>query len=149
MLAECDAPEWKLKFEEDHRFLREVIYAGLTDLNAGFDSPLICHFSPEDFLTMMDRCESLKVRVIAIEVFTADVAPPCKVGLLQVEISAEDGYDWPRRLVREYQKRSDITICASFDVPDTVLKSNLPAGVQGTMGIPPRKHRRRRRSFRR
>jgi hypothetical protein len=117
MLAECDAPEWKLKFDEDHRFLREVIYAGLTDLNAGFDSPLICHFSPEDFLTVMDRCELLKVRVIAIEVFKIDAEPAWKVGLLQVEIPSEDGYDWTRRLVREYQKRSDITICASFDVP--------------------------------
>jgi hypothetical protein len=124
MLAECDTPEWKLKFEEDHRFLREVIYAGLTDLNTGFDSPLICHFSTKDFLTVIDRCESLKVRVIAIEVFTTDAEPPWKVGLLQVEISPEDGYDWPRRLVREYQERSDITICASFDVPDAVLKSN-------------------------
>ena len=124
MLAECDTPERKLKFEEDHRFLLEVIYAGLTDLNTGFDSPLIYHFSPEDFLTVIDRCESLKVRVIAIEVFTTDVAPPCKVGLLQVEISAEDGYDWARRLVREYEERSDITICASFDVPNAVLESN-------------------------
>jgi hypothetical protein len=34
--------------------VRDVIYAGLTDLNTGFDSPLICHFSPEDFLTMID-----------------------------------------------------------------------------------------------
>jgi hypothetical protein len=123
MLAECDLPEWKLKFEEDHRFLRRVIYAGLTDLNTGFDSPLIGHFSPKDFLTVIDRCESLKVRVIAIEVFTTDAEPPWKVGLLQVEISPEDGYDWPRRLVRQYQERSDITICASFDVPDAVLKS--------------------------
>ena len=73
---------------------------------------------------MIDRCESLKVRVIAIEVFTTDAEPPWKVGLLQVEISPEDGYDWPRRLVREYQERSDITICASFDVSDALPKSN-------------------------
>jgi hypothetical protein len=124
MLAECDTPEWKLKFEEDHRFLREVIYAGLTDLNTGFDSPMIGHFSPEDFLTVIDRCEALNVRVIGVEVFTTDVEPPWKVGLLEVEISPQDGYDWPRRLVREYQERSDITICASFDVPDAALKSN-------------------------
>jgi hypothetical protein len=124
ILAECDTPESKAKFEEDHRFLREVIYAGLTDLNTGFDSPLIGHFSPEDFLTVIDRCEALNVRVIGVEVFTTDVEPPWKVGLLGVEISPEDGYDWPRRLVREYQERSDITICATFDVPDAVLKSN-------------------------
>jgi hypothetical protein len=124
MLAECDTPESKLKSEEDHRFLREFIYAGLTDLNTGFDSPLIGHFSPADFLTVIDRCESLNVRIIGIEVFTTEVEPPWQVGLLEVEISPEDGYDWPRRLVREYQERSDITICATFDVPDAVLKSN-------------------------
>jgi hypothetical protein len=124
MLAACDTLEWKLKFDEDHRFVRDVIYAGLTDLNTGFDSPLICHFSPEDFLTMIDRCESLNVRIIGVEVFTTDVALPWKVGLLQVEISSEDGYHWSRRLVRDYQERSDITICASFDVPHAVLKSN-------------------------
>lgn len=124
MFAELGTPESKLKSEKKDRFLREVIYTGLTDLNTGFDSPLIGHFSLEDFLTVIDRCESLKVPVIAIEVFTTDAEPPWKVGLLQVEISPEDGYDWPRRLVREYQERSDITICASFDVPDAVLKSN-------------------------
>jgi hypothetical protein len=124
MLAEWDTPESKLKFEEENRFLREVIYAGLTDLNRGLDSPLIGHFSPEDFLTVIDRCESLNVRIIGIEVFTTDVEPPWNVGLLGIEISHEDGYDWPRRVVQQYQERSDVTIGASFDGPDPILKSN-------------------------
>jgi hypothetical protein len=59
MFAELRTPESKLRFEQSHRFLRRVIYAGLKDLNTGFDSPLICHFSPEDFLIVTDRCESL------------------------------------------------------------------------------------------
>jgi hypothetical protein len=71
MFAEMDTPESKLKFEEDDRFLRQVVYAGLRDLNVGFDSPLICHFSPVDFLTVISRCESLHVRVIGIEIFTS------------------------------------------------------------------------------
>jgi hypothetical protein len=29
---------------------------------------------------MIDRCESLNVRIIGVEVFTTDVAPPWKVG---------------------------------------------------------------------
>jgi hypothetical protein len=124
MLTEWHTPASQLKFEEDHRFLRDVIYAGLTDLNTGFDSLLIGHFSLEDFVVVIHRCESLNVRIIGIEVFTNDVELPWKVGLLSVEISPEDGYDWPRRLVMEYQERSDITICASFDVPDAVLNSH-------------------------
>jgi hypothetical protein len=98
MFAEMDTPESKLKFEEDHRVLREVVYAGLRDFNTGFDSPQIGHFSPVDFLTVIGRCESLHVRVIGIEVFTTDVKPPCKVGFLEIEISSEDGYEWARRL---------------------------------------------------
>jgi hypothetical protein len=125
MFAEWDTPESKLKLEQEDRFLREVIYDGLTDLNTGFDSPLIGHFSPEDFLTVIDRCESLNVRIIGIEVFTTDVDPPWKVKMLWIEISSEDGgYDWARRSVRKYMERSDITISATFDVPGAVLESN-------------------------
>jgi hypothetical protein len=49
MLAEMETPEWKLKYQADHRFLREVIYAGLQDLNTGFDSPLVWPFLPGGF----------------------------------------------------------------------------------------------------
>jgi hypothetical protein len=129
MLAELATPESKLKFDQKNRFEREVIYAGLTDLNTGFDSDLIGHFSPEDFLIVIDRCEALNVEVIGIEVFTTDVEPPWKVGFLEVKISPEyGGYDWARRLVREYMERSDITICATFKVPDALLKSNPKQG---------------------
>jgi hypothetical protein len=124
ILAEWDSPESKLKFEQSHRFLRRVIYAGLKDLNTGFDSPLACHFSPEDFLIVIDRCESLGVEVIGVEVFTTDVEPPYKAGLEDIEISPVPGYDWARRLVSKYMETPAITICATFDVPDALLKSN-------------------------
>ena len=107
----CDCPGSQVKFDEDHRFLREVVYAGLKDLNTGFDSPLIGHFSPADFLVVIDRCELLHIRVIGIEVFAAGR------DFLEVEISPEDGHDWARRLVQRYQGRSDVTICATFGVP--------------------------------
>jgi hypothetical protein len=45
------------------------------------------------------------------------VEPPSKVEMLEVEISPEDGYEWARRLVRRYQGKPDITICATFGVP--------------------------------
>jgi hypothetical protein len=124
MFAELNTPESKLKFEQQHRFLREVIYAGLSDLNGCFDSPLIGHFSPEGFLTVIDRCEALNVDVIGIEVFTTDVEPPYKTGLEDIEISPVPGYDWARRLVRKYMEFRDITVCATLRVPDALLKSN-------------------------
>jgi hypothetical protein len=124
ILADWDSPESNLKFEQENRFEREVLYAGLADLNTGFDSDLIGHFSPEEFLTVIDRCEVLGVEVIGIEVFTTDVEPPWKVGFLGVETSPVPGYDWARQLVRKYMEKSDITITATFDVPDELLKSN-------------------------
>ena len=123
MFAEWDTPESKLKFEQKNHFEREALYAGLTDLNTGFDSPLIGHFSPGDFLIVIDRCESLSVRIIGIEVSTTDVEPPSKVQMVDIEISPEEGYDWSRRLVRKYMEKSAITISATFDVPDELLKS--------------------------
>jgi hypothetical protein len=124
MFAEMDTPEWKLRFEQENQFEREVLFAGLTNLNTGFDSPLIGHFSPEDFLVVVDRCESLGVEVIGVEVFTTDVEPPYKAGLEDIEISPVPGYDWARRLVRKYMETRAITICATFHLPDAFLNSN-------------------------
>jgi hypothetical protein len=124
MLAELNTLEAKLKFERKHQYEREVLYAGLANLNTGFDSPLVGHFSPEDFLIVIDRCESLGVEVIGVEVFTTDVEPPYKAGLEDIEISPVPGYDWARRLVSKYMETPAITICATFDVPDALLKSN-------------------------
>jgi hypothetical protein len=107
MTATCDRPGSQLKLEEDHRFLRELVFAGFKDLNTGFDSPLIGHFSPEDFLVVIDRCERLHVHVIGIEIFAS------RRDFLEVEISPQDGYEWARRLVQKYQGRSDVTICAT------------------------------------
>jgi hypothetical protein len=123
MFAELNTPESKLRSEKEDRFLQEVIYTGLTDLNTGFDSPLIGHFSPEEFLIVLDRCEALNVEVIGIEVFTTDVEPPSKVQMVDIEISPVPGYDWARRFVREYMEESGITISATFDVPDALLNS--------------------------
>jgi hypothetical protein len=101
MFAEMETPEWKLRFEQRNQFEREVLLAGLTELNTGFDSPLVGHFSTADCSTVIGRCESLNVRVIKIEVFTTDVEPPSKVQMVEIEISPEEGYDWTRRLVRK------------------------------------------------
>jgi hypothetical protein len=115
--------EQGIKFEEDRQFMQRVVFAGLANLNTGFDSPLICHFSPTDFSKVIERCGHLHVRIIGIEVFLIGG------GMLEVEISEEDGFEWTRRLVDRYQQRSDVTICATFDVPDSA-KSGTPASVQ-------------------
>jgi hypothetical protein len=109
IFAELDTPESKLKFEQGNNFEREVLYAGLTDLNTG-DSDLIGHFSAGEFLIVIDRCEVLGVEVIGIEVFTTDVEPPAKAGLEDIEISPVPGYDWARQSVRKYMVRPSVCL---------------------------------------
>lgn len=111
-LAEAETPEWKQKFEEGQRFLREVIYAGLVDLNTGYDAPLVNHFTPVDFLMVIDRCEARSVRIIGIEIFHV---VPNEVGFLSCEFPR--GYEAARRLVRKYSRRANITVSGTFDVP--------------------------------
>jgi hypothetical protein len=111
----------RLKFEEDHRFMRESVFTGLANLNTGFDSPLIYHFSPINFRTVIDRCEHWHVGIIGIEVFEVTAAA---AELLEVEISSEDGYEWTRRLVRRYDAMPNVTMSATFHVPDAALKSS-------------------------
>ena len=43
-VCELGTPDLKLRSEKENQFEREVLYAGLTDLNTGFDSNLIGHF---------------------------------------------------------------------------------------------------------
>jgi hypothetical protein len=45
------------RLREERRFLQAEVFAGLKDLNTGFDSPLISHFSAIDFLEVINRCE--------------------------------------------------------------------------------------------
>lgn len=45
MMEVLDSPEWQAKHEKDQQFLRDFVYSGFTDINTGFDSPRICHFS--------------------------------------------------------------------------------------------------------
>jgi hypothetical protein len=85
MFAETDSPEWKLRFEQEKQFEREVLYAGLTDLNTGFDSSSIGHFSPAHFFIVIDRCEALNIEVIGIEVLAISVEPAWKAGLVEME----------------------------------------------------------------
>jgi hypothetical protein len=123
-IAHPATPKRKSKLKKHLRFLRKFVYAGLPDLNTGFDSPLVVHLSPEDFLVVIDLCEALHVHVKGIEVFTTDVEPPSRATVVDynIPIPPEDGYEWARQFVRQYEGAFDITICATFGVPDSVYK---------------------------
>ena len=90
--------EEHLKFEAKRRFMEDVAYVGLENINTGFDSPSVFHFSPTDFGSLIDRCERLQVHINGIDVFTTDG------GFIECIFAMDDGspdesFDWARRLV--------------------------------------------------
>jgi len=108
--------------EAETRFLRQRVFYGLSDLNTGYDSPLISHFNGDDFSQVVDRCEPLGVRIIGVEVFLN------RIVLLNVEISPEYGYEWVRRLIHSYRSQSNVSFAASYDVPNDVSNSSAEQG---------------------
>jgi hypothetical protein len=126
-------PAEQLRLADERRFMEQEVYAGLKNLNTGFDSPSIHHFSPTEFGIVIDRCERLQVHVNGIEVFTDDG------GFIECVFAMDDGspdrsYDWARRLVQRYQGTRDITLTATFSVPDLALASRLPTSDLGPIG---------------
>ena len=123
-------PAEQLRLEEKHRFMEEVVYAGLENINTGFDAAGIFHFSPADFGKVIDRCEHLHVHPNGIEVFSTDG------GFIDCVFAMDDGspdesFDWTRRLVKKYQEVPDITMSATFNIPDSALASSVPTSDMG------------------
>jgi hypothetical protein len=116
----------RIQFEAKHQFMEQVVFVGLKNLNAGFDAQGIHHFSPVDFGEVISRCKPLHVTPIGIDIFTTDG------GLIDCEIRAanismEETNSWAQRLVQAYEGTPDITMSATFDVPDSLLNSSGPS----------------------
>ena len=108
-----------MELDDKHRFIHEVLFAGLVNRNTGFDSSLIPHVSSEDFLVVLDRCAVTGAGICGVEIF--DVSRwerDQQVDFLGVWIRPEEGLEWARRLVREYADQPTITVCATFYTPD-------------------------------
>ena len=99
-------------------FLRKFVFRGLNDLKPAWDSPVIAHFDAGDFIRVVDRCTVLGVRIIGIEIFTTEGQ------VLDIEILEADSNSWCVSFVQKYQERIDLSICATYEVPDRVL--NMP-----------------------
>jgi hypothetical protein len=136
-LLRAETDEERLKRDLAARFLLERVFAGLANINTGFDGASIVHVSPEDFCIVIDRCEDLQVTFFGIEVFSTNVDPPWKVAFLEVQISPGQGYEWAREVVGKYKGRLDVTICATYDVPDILLNSMENEGGSANEGRSP------------
>jgi hypothetical protein len=126
LLSSLQDPEWNAKFDADHRFMEEGVYIGLEDLNSGFDSEGIYHFSVNDFANVIDRCEYMGVGLNGIESF--DISPWQTEGhvyALDCVFPAKDQnqYEWTRKYLKQFEGQADISFSATFNIPEEVLKS--------------------------
>ena len=118
MLAQLEDPEVLARLSAEESFLRKFVFRGLNDLKPAWDSLVIAHFDAGDFIRVVDRCTVLGVRIVGIEIFTT------KGQVLDIEIPEADSNSWCVSFVQKYQERIDLSICATYEVPDRVL--NMP-----------------------
>lgn len=52
---------------KEKEFLEKYVFYDLTDINDGFDSPLIKYFNKEDFEKVLDRAEFYGINIFGIE----------------------------------------------------------------------------------
>lgn len=100
------------KTDPEYQFLWDVIFRGLEDLNTGFDSPTLPHFSPDDFAIVIQRCAKHHVSIIGIEVYEISSWPICMLDVC--------GGRHARRLVKAYCNHPGISFSAVFDVGENV-----------------------------
>ena len=118
MLTHLKDPEVVARLCAEKSFLRNFVFRGLNDLKPAWDSPVTAHFNAGDFIRVVDRCTVLGVGIIGIEIFTTEGQ------VLDIEIPEADSNSWCVSFVQKYQERIDLSICATYEVPDRVL--NMP-----------------------
>ncbi len=117
-------PSERLQSEEEQRFLKDVVFAGLMNLNTGFDSPSIFHVTPEDFVAVIDRCDYLGVGINGIEAFSIDTWPSQHfVSYLRTWFAGDECYRGARKILQHYLDIADESVSATFIVPMTVLQA--------------------------
>ncbi len=104
--------------DRKQKYLDEQVFYGLTDLNTGFDSPVIRYFSAEEFAIVLERVEQLKLGIFGIE--------PWKnghfFGVSSFEDYTEDPTDsqWYKRAFREFLAlEQELQYAASYYIPGT------------------------------
>lgn len=123
MLAKWEDPATEVRLCAERLFLRNYVFQGLIDLKPAFDSPQIAHFRAADFLRVVDRCTLLGVRIIGVEICGPEGED------VDIEIPEEESNAWCVSLVQKYQDRIDLSLCATYEVPDSVL-SMPPASLE-------------------
>lgn len=109
---------------DDRAFLDMYVFAGLHDLNDGFDTPSISYFSREDFETVLERVARLGLGVYGIEPWPNGEYACC----LTFEEYGDDPCDpaWYRRAFQDLLDHGvESHFAASYCVPNTTELSAM------------------------
>jgi hypothetical protein len=97
-------------------FLQNHVFDGLVNLYPGCGTPSLSHFSSGDFLQVAKRCTKLGIEIFGVEIFTTELE------LLAVEYpGGADLESWCADLFARYRDEGELSISASYGVPDAVL----------------------------
>jgi hypothetical protein len=111
--------------EKEVKYLEKHVFAGLTNLNTGFDSPTILYFSESDFEKVIDRVESLGLGIYGIEPWQNGEY----FGVVIVEDSGMDPTNpkWYRAAFKQFRDMNeDLQYSATYFIPDSILKAESP-----------------------
>ena len=110
-------PERKLRKE---LYLDKFVFAGLTNLNNGFDTPTIKYFSESDFEIVLDRVRQLDLGIYGIEPWK-NGQYYCAVVYESVTNDPKDP-NWYIKAFEDFKKDGeDLQYAASYHVPDEIL----------------------------
>jgi len=87
-------------------------------MNNGVDSPVIWHFSHEDFETVMDRAEQYSINILGIECWSQKRIKRVKYIEEYPEVA-----NWHRKAVAELRRGSPhpCIYAATFEIPPSLL----------------------------
>jgi hypothetical protein len=101
-------------------FLEQYIFAGLQNLNDGFDSEVIWYFSEAEFATVLDRVEKFGLGIMGIE--------PWLDGEYYSVLVAEDfkahpeDARWYRKAFQQFRKKGKpLQYAASYAIPEDYM----------------------------
>ena len=105
------------------KYLDEHVFAGLQNLNTGFDSPTISYFSESDFEKVLDRVENLGLGIHGIEPWQNGEY----FGVLVYEDSGMDPTNpkWYRDAFKHFKEmQKNLQYAASYFIPAKLLKAD-------------------------
>ena len=99
------------------KFLDRYVFRKLGAQRVSFDVEAIAHFTPQNFLQVLERCHRFGVAVHGVELFTAAGEP------VHLELSSDGEPYSLLPAVLPFCRFDGITVCATYTVPRPLLSA--------------------------